>query len=237
MMNLVRNVLTPRLADAGSESRIAVSARPWRERSKQIDDGADHDRDRKRHQIEDGIAAAAVGRDLPQDRRCQRQAGAGAEHRDQACRERKDLGHDPGADGEIGAAQAEHRERDREWRSGRRTARQSPAPDRRSCPARRSDRTAHSRRARHRPAGRPRRGRHSRRADSTAAPARGNRPFRRRAASSRHRSTMARRRARPAPAPRPRRRRDWLSLPARRERSSITSPSCAETARSGGRSG
>ena len=59
------------------------------------------------------LAARPVGRDLAHDVGRQRQAGAAAEHRDEARRQREDLGDNPGADREISAAQSKHRDRNR----------------------------------------------------------------------------------------------------------------------------
>ena len=95
------------IADRGQRQAMARA-------QQQIDDAQYQHGDRQRHQVQDGFARGPVGRDLPHDGGRQRQAGTRAQHRDQARGEREDLGHHPGADREIGAAQPKHRERNRD---------------------------------------------------------------------------------------------------------------------------
>ena len=104
------------------------------------------------------------------DVRRQRGSGAAAQLFDLGKDEPAHFGDDPGADGEIGAAQAEDYQRGRngnEHRQWRRPAR-STRPDRDR--PRRQTRTAHRRRCRRRPAGPRKSARRYRQANSTAAP-------------------------------------------------------------------
>ena len=172
------------IADRGQRQAVARA-------QQQIDDGEHQHRDRERHQIEDRVAAGAVRRDLPHDRRRQRKPGAGAEHARSGSRTARTPRTPPRCRRRNTRRAAGTPRTKPGSTSARRTARRAAAPGRRSRSARRSYRRRRRRRGRRRPAGRPRRGRHSPRADSRAAPARGNRPSRRRAAWCRRRPTTA----------------------------------------------